>query len=591
MNISALLPFGIRAGLDSVGADALGLLTAGIHLDRRNARRIGWRGLRPCMGMGHAWTMRAAGRDGVYGLAFLEEDRDAACLRSRFSVFYFPDPEEAVLARYLPAARQAAATPDYFAAIREFTRRETSNLFFLGFLELNARLDLEGISFSLEIPARQRVATVDGLPEDGVGEGGWACDVPALRLAVPFLRLLVHSAASLLENRPQWTAARREYPVMAFTADGDWGIMEDETLAGVVLAAGFGAPVPVRPDGRATMFRPLAGRAFLLKEQEREDFRPVLHIVSGFLGSGKTTFLSEWLTWLHNHDRHTAVLQNELGEKSLDSSLLEHETVSETLDEGCVCCTLADSLRPAIRRLMDTLPTEQIILETTGLANPGAVRDALDELADMVHPGLCISLVDALDGERLLACGPEGPAGLAGEQIRHAGVLVCNKADTVPPDYLARITDVLKRVNPGAAVFNASHGRIPFGELDRLFERAREPGAKAAAALRPKSARHLTHHDEGYESLMLQVTRPMDTGTLAALVRTARDRIPRIKGVVDSVEENRPVLVQYAAGRLSLETPLSPPGPDRFLVFIGKEMNPEFVTSLVQIAGENHRTP
>jgi len=350
--------------------------------------------------------------------------------------------------------------------------------------------------------------------------------------------------------------------------------MEGETLAGVALAAGFGASVP------ATALRPLAGRAYMLKEPEQEDFRPVLHIVSGFLGSGKTTFLSEWLAWLHNHDRHTAVLQNELGEKSLDSSLLEHETVSETLDEGCVCCTLADSLRPAIRRLMNTLPTEHILLETTGLANPGAVRDVLDDLADMVRPGLCISLVDALDGERVLACGPEGPAGLAGEQIRQAGVLVCNKADTVPPIYLTRITDVLKRMNPNAVVFNASHGRIPFGELDRILECARGPGSRAAEALRPKSVRRLTHRDEGYESFMLEVTRPMDIGTLAALVRTARDRVPRIKGVVDSVEENRPILVQYAAGRLSLETPLSPPGPDRFLVFIGKELNPEFVTSL-----------
>lgn len=585
MNIRALLPFGIRDGLDSVGADVLGVLTAGIHLDRRNARRIGWRGLRPCMGTGHAWTMRAAGRDGVYGLAFLGEERDAVCLRSRFSVFYFPDPEEAVLARYLPAARLAAAAPDYFAAIREFPRRETSNLFFLGFLALDARLDLEGLSFSLEIPARQRVIAVDGLPEDGVGEGGWACDVPALRLAAPFLRLLAHSAASLLESRPQWAAGRREYPVTAFTADGDWGTMEGGKLPGVALAAGFGASVPARPDMPATAFRPLAGRAYMLKDPEREDFRPVLHVVSGFLGSGKTTFLAEWLAWLHNHDRHTAVLQNELGEKSLDSSLLEHETVSETLDEGCVCCTLADSLRPAIRRLMDTLPTEQIILETTGLANPGAVRDALDDLADMVRPGLCISLVDALDGERVLACGPEGPAGLAGEQIRRAGVLVCNKTDTVPPGYLARITEVLKRMNPDAMIFNASHGRIPFGELDRLLERAEGPGSKAAVALRPKPVRHLTHQDEGYEPFMLELTRPMDIGTLAALVRTARDRVPRIKGVVDSVEENRPVLVQYAAGRLSLETPLSPPGPDRFLVFIGKELSPEFVTSLAQIAG------
>ena len=582
MNIHALLPFGIRDGLDTVGADALGVLIAGIHLDRRGARRLGWRGLRPCMGTGFAWTMRAAGRDGIYGLAFLGEERDASCLRSRFSVFYFPDQDEGLLTRYLPDARNIAASAEYFAGIREFTRRESSNAFFLGMLNLDVRLDLEGLSFSLEFPARHRIVAVDGLPGHGVAKGGWACDIPAPRLAVPFIRLLGLSAAAMLGAEPQWAVARTEHPVAAFTADGDWGVMEGETLPGVVLAAGFGPPVPPLP-GRCA-FRPLAGRAFAVREPEWNDVRPVLHVVSGFLGSGKTTFLAEWLAWLHNHDRHTAVLQNELGAKSLDPFLLEHETVSETLDEGCVCCTLADSLRPAIRRLMDALPTEQIILETTGLANPGAVTDALDELADMVRPGLCISLVDCHGLDRALAEDPDAPRGLMAEQIRRASVLVCNKTDMVAGDALARILRVLKDRNPGAAVFTASHGRIPFGELDRLHERREGPGSRAAAALRPRPARHLTHQDEGYASLVLDVTRPVSEEELKAVVRLAAGRVPRIKGVVDGLEHNRPLIVQYAADTLLLEEPLSPPGPVRFLVFIGKGFDEEFVSLLTRFS-------
>ncbi len=594
MNVQALFPFGIRAGHDSVGADTLTVLTAGIHLDRRNARRIGWRGLRPCMGTGYAWTMRANGRDGVYGLAFLGEERDAACLRSRFSLFYFPDPEEAVLARYLPDARQRAAAPDYFAGIREFTRRESSNLFFLGFLGLNTRLDLTGLSFDLEAPARQRVVAVDGLPAEGaapgvgfgVAKGGWACDVPALRLALPCFRLLGLSAASLLETKPHWAVARREFPVTAFTADGDWGIMEGEALAGTAFSAAFGSPLPdlSPPHESGSAFRPFSGRAFAVKEPEWDDSRPVLHVVSGFLGSGKTTFVSEWLAWLHNHDRHTAVLQNELGAKSLDSFLLQHETLSEALDEGCVCCTLADSLRPAIRRLMDLLPTEQIILETTGLANPGAVADALADLADMVRPGLCISLVDCLDMDRVLAEHPAGPAGLAGEQIRRADVLVCNKIDTVTGDSSARIMGVLKRMNPAAVVFAATHGRISFGALDGLHERRGGPGSQAAAALRPRPARRVTHQDEGYASLAFTVTRPVSVEELNAVIRLAQGRAPRVKGIVDSLEESGPMIVQYAAGAFLLEYPLSPPGPDRFLVFIGKGFDADFVSALARLS-------
>lgn len=585
MKSDALFPFGIRAGYDSVGADTLTVLTAGIHLDRRGARAIGWRGLRPSMGTGHAWTMRLADRAGVYGLAFLDEERTGDVLRARFSAFYFPDPEEkALLSAYPFEARTAVEGGEYFGRIRDFTRWDGAGRFFLGLFGLETRLDLQGVTFSMETPVRQRAVALAGVPEVGIEPGGLAHDVPALRLAVPFMRLLALSASSLLESSPEWFVSRTVYPAAAFTAEGEWGTLQGETHPGVVLFARFGASVP-GAFRDACAARKISGRAFAFKEPEFEDTRPVLHMVSGFLGSGKTTFLAEWLAWLHNHDRHTAVLQNELGAKSLDSSLLNHETVSETLDEGCVCCTLGDSLRPAIRRLTDTLPTEQIILETTGVANSGAVADALDELLDTVRPGLCVSLVDAFEADRQFTEFPAGPCGLAGDQIRRANVLVCNKTDMVSPERLAVIMQGLKAMNPSAAIFSAVHGRIPFGELDRLYEKMRGPGSRADAALRLRPARHITHQDEGYGSLLFEVTRPVNAEELAAIVRFAQDKTPRIKGVVNSVEEGAPRIVQYAAERLSLETPFSAPGPDRFLVFIGKNLDDTFATSLSRFPG------
>jgi G3E family GTPase len=574
MNIHALLPFGIRVDSDTAGADIVGALMTRIHLDRRDARRIGWRGLRPSMAVGYAWTMRVAGQEGVYGLAFLDECRGPDYLRARFSVFYFPDPVESILSSYIPEARLAAGMPDYFARIREFTQWEASRQFFIGSMGLDLRLDLNGLGFEVEVPARLRIVAVDGLPQEGVEKGGWACDVPVRRFAAPFLRLLSDSAALLLGDVPQCSISRAKHPVMAFTKNGDWGSIEGETIPATILSVGFGDPMQPRQERATLRKRILAGRALTSKEQETEDRRPVLHVVSGFLGSGKTTFLSEWLAWLHNHDRHTAVLQNELGAKSLDSFLLEYETISESLDEGCVCCTLADTLRPAILRLLNVLPTEQIVLETTGLANPGVLVDTLEDISDIIRPGLCISLVDAYDSEKFIADGCAGFSGLMGEQIRWANVLVCNKSDRVSPESMARITDILKKMNPQAEVFKTSHGRIPFGELDRLLECSSVP--------RPMpSARHITHHDEGYDSFSVRVTLPLDTEKLADIIRLARDKAPRIKGIIDSVEEQAPMVVQYAAGVLSLNAPLSSPGPERFLVLIGQGLDASFQSLLL----------
>lgn len=590
MNIHALLPLGIRDGHDTVGADAFAVLAAGVHLDRRNARSLGWRGLRPSMGTGHAWTLRVAGREGVYGLAFLDEERSEQALYARFSVFYFPDPGERILSRYAPAVADAVSSADYYGYIREFSSREDADMFFLGVVRFDFLRDLTGVNFSMEAQSRQRVVALEYLPEEGgtgrgVAAGGLVCDVPSLLLAVPFCRLVALSCASLLEAEPAWSVRRMAYPVPGVTARGEWKPVPEAAVAGAVLRAVFGRAVPPRPEEPAAPFLPLAGRAFARKEQGVADFRPVLHIVSGFLGSGKTTFLAEWLAWLHNHDRHTAVLQNEIGEKNLDAALLAHETLSESLDEGCVCCTLADSLRPAVRRLLDVLPTEQIILETTGLANPGAVGDVMGELGDMVRPGLIISMVDALDLDARLTANPATAfAGLAGEQVRRAGVLVLNKEDRLPPERLPPLAAALERENPAAVLFHAAFGRIPFGELERILERGERPGAMAAAAFRPR-ARYVTHQDEGYASLVLEADGPISGATLAALVEKARDRTPRIKGIIDSLEHGRPMVVQYAAGILELEELPGSPGADRFLVLIGKDMDGDFTASLTGLPG------
>lgn len=104
-------------------------------------------------------------------------------------------------------------------------------------------------------------------------------------------------------------------------------------------------------------------------------------MLTGFLGAGKTTFLRRWLDFLHGRERYTGVIQNEFGKVALDAALMKGDTVVEALDEGCVCCSLADSLRPGLERIIAAMPAEQFVLETTGLANPANVMEALNGLA------------------------------------------------------------------------------------------------------------------------------------------------------------------------------------------------------------------
>lgn len=127
--------------------------------------------------------------------------------------------------------------------------------------------------------------------------------------------------------------------------------------------------------------------------------RVPLHVLTGFLGSGKTTLLSELLR--DPQSGRIAVLVNEVGDLPLDRDLLER--VDEdvlALPSGCVCCTLRGDLHAAVRRLVALAP-EHVVLETTGLADPAPLLDALSgdpALASLVQLGAVVAVVDCQIG-------------------------------------------------------------------------------------------------------------------------------------------------------------------------------------------------
>ena len=254
-------------------------------------------------------------------------------------------------------------------------------------------------------------------------------------------------------------------------------------------------------------------------------------------------------------------------------ALLRGETQVEALDEGCVCCSLADSLRPGLLRLIGDMPAEQFILETTGLANPANVMEALSELRDIVQPGLVITVADALD-----LCRSEGDiAGIRRAQAARADVIILNKADTVEPAALEALAERLRALNRQALILPARHGAVAFAELDAFYadgaDRRGPPLPSHRPAL-PRFGETVTHADEGFVSAALRLSAPLDEAALLALLDSAGPGLCRAKGVVDLRLDGGvtvPATVQYAAGRLGFEP--APEGEERYLVFIGTDIS------------------
>ncbi|WP_353147855.1 GTP-binding protein [Pollutimonas bauzanensis] len=187
-------------------------------------------------------------------------------------------------------------------------------------------------------------------------------------------------------------------------------------------------------------------------------------ILTGFLGAGKTTLLKRILT--EYHGRRIAVIENEFGPESIDNELLIQDSEEEIveLSNGCVCCTIRGDLMRTlnelrVKRQAGQLNFERIIIETTGMANPGPVCQTFfmdDEIADYYRLDAVITVVDAKHGMQTLDDQEE-----AQKQVGFADRILISKKDLVNEvDYQA-LRSRLIRINPRASITP-----VNFGETD-----------------------------------------------------------------------------------------------------------------------------
>merc|ERR1711988_1491684 len=193
-------------------------------------------------------------------------------------------------------------------------------------------------------------------------------------------------------------------------------------------------------------------------------------ILTGYLGSGKTTFVNYLLK--ENHGHKFAIIENEFGEVGIDDGLVlqTNEEVIEMMN-GCICCTVREDLIVTIKKLCTTRrgKFDHIIIETTGLADPAPVAQTFfvdEEIAKLCVLDSIVTFIDAkFTGEHLDEEKPEGVENEAHEQVAFADVLVVNKTDLVSADELAALKTKLKNINVHAPILEAQHSRVPIDKV------------------------------------------------------------------------------------------------------------------------------
>jgi len=305
-------------------------------------------------------------------------------------------------------------------------------------------------------------------------------------------------------------------------------------------------------------------------------------ILTGFLGSGKTTLLKRVLQ--EAHGQNIAVIENEFGEENIDNDILVSDTNEQIIQmsNGCICCTIREDLRTTLQLLAakkrkGLLDFERVVIETTGLADPGPVTQTFfmdDEIAESFLLDSVITLVDAKHAAQQLNDRQE-----ARRQVGFADQIFISKADLVSAEELDALQHRLKHMNPRAPQKAVHFGDVALNEVfdlrgfnlnakleidpdflkeeehdhsqcghDHSHDHDHAHGEHCNHPSHQHGHGHHHHHDDDVKSFVFRSDRALDPAKLedflGAIINIYGPRMLRYKGVLNMKGTDRKVIFQ-----------------------------------------------
>ncbi len=560
---------------------------------------IGWRGLKESFTNVEGWTAKIRSLSGIFGLYFEKVKTNDEWVNGKFEVLYFPDPDEEIVEKFSVQAALFTQREDYLKLVRDFLLHPyLCKLFNIGIFDLCINRSLDALLLGLESISRQRVIAKDGISiqkNDSkleiVEPGGYDQDLPSYSTALPFYEVLAASISFNIEEPPAYLKKEsRIGSEITYDSSGKYWEKFSDDLQEEHLYLGYGnadfekciekiakgkalskktvvwkegyITIPDYKDALWWNAHKISDYKTLDKKALGVDDRPQLIVLTGFLGSGKTSFLQNFIEYQIQLNRFVAIIQNEIGEVGLDGKLLDHDYSVTEIDEGCICCTLVGNLKKAIHQILSRFQPDYIVLETTGLANPYNLLDEISEINELVRFDSVTTIVDGINFEKAVK-----DYEVVRDQIKAADILLLNKKDLLSETKIKQVNQKLRELNPNAPIVTTKRG-----DINPALIYGVDPQDIEELAYKESLNTHHSHEYDCLSSIKIDLNTPLDRELFLKKIRDISKYIFRIKGIVEFEDNDSPMIFQFVAGRYEISEYRNPKFKNRFLILIGQNI-------------------
>ena len=596
MNIDKFYPTQIDANRKSFNAIMRSLLIKASY-DGILKKITAYKGMYLSEEQQECWTIKFENYKGVFGLVLSNVQDKQNGYFGKFNLYYFPAKDDEYLSKCSLFEEYIATDENFIEKVRVFSSySELTKNFYICSITLFIDKKKSNLFVSYEVQNIEKSYSQDGVKDtNNVTDGefiikplGIDKNFPTFRVMYQFFNFFNTLLTRINENRPDYFEVYKTRGESVFySQDGTCTKRKSLNSLKLFLSLGYGnfdfKSLEINFDVKKKLKKTNILHRFMKSSSwanievdlqrynkifTQNSLKPKLILVTGFLGSGKTKFLQNYIEYENSKNRFVGIVQNEIGKVGLDGSLLDYDYSLVEIDEGCVCCSLAGQLKAGVATLMKNSQPDTILVETTGVANPFNLLSELNELENVVEFDSIVSVIDGVNALELW-----DKYAIFKDQVRAADVILLNKIDLMNEKEIKEVENLLVLNNRCANIIKTVNCDINPTSISNSSQLIKSSTSHIATMFTEDTPKERTHVQDGISSRKIDLFEPISKNLFESYLEAIPKDIFRIKGIVEFKYFDNQFVVQFVNGKYEFLEIEKGKGKDNFLVYIGRNID------------------